>query len=266
MTPKTFGIIGFGHFGAFLAEALKEHGEVLVTDVDQDKLPLFSNGVRAATLDESAGADIVVLAVPFDALPDVLRDLKHSAARDTVIMDVVSTKARATGLLQEHLADHENVIATHPLFGPPSMRSVAGERIVITFQRGERTKDFRRFLEQDLKLHTVDIPADEHDRRMAYMQALPFFIARALVELEIPELARDSVLSIPSFEKLALIASIEQHHSRAMFETSQISNPYAQEARERLLEVLDRLNRDLISPDGFEFVRDRVPAPAALEL
>ena len=36
-------------------------------------------------------------------------------------------------------------------------------------------------LEKELGLEVVSIPPDEHDRAMAYMQSLPFFIARALV-------------------------------------------------------------------------------------
>lgn len=245
MTARTFGIVGYGHFGELIATALKGHGEVLVTDLDATALPPFPAGVRSALLAETAAADAVVLAVPFNALAGVLTELREVLPETTVVMDVVSTKARATEMLQEILVGHENILATHPLFGPPSMESVAGQRLVVTFERGEQTKVFRRFLEDDLKLQTIDVSAEEHDRQMAYMQALPFFIARALVELEIPELARESALSIPSFEKLATIASIEQHHSQGMFETSQTSNPYAHEARRRLLAVLTRLNEEL---------------------
>jgi prephenate dehydrogenase len=271
MTIETFGIVGFGHFGEFLAESFKPYGQVLVTDVDRGKLPQYANGVRAADLAETAAADVVVLAVTFNALERVLGDLSPLVPTETVIMDVVSTKARATGLLQHMVRSHENVIATHPLFGPPSMESVAGQSLVVTFERGERTKVFRRFLEADLKLRTLNFSAEEHDRQMAYMQALPFFIARALAELNIPELAQASLLSIPSFEKLATIASIERHHSQAMFETSQTSNPYAREAREHLLSVLRRLNDDLTTlseefdTGAGEWASSPVPAPLLSE-
>ena len=252
MTTWTFGIIGYGHFGAFLASSLERHGSVLVADADASKLPLEGDGIRRAPLAETAAADAVVLAVPFDALEDVLAEIRPLVRPETVLMDVVSTKARATGLLEDSLSWHPNVLATHPLFGPPSMESIEGQRLVVTFQRGEQAGAFRTFLEQELRLETIDVTPDEHDRQMAYMQALPFFIARALVELDIPTLREKSALSIPSFEKLATIASIEQHHSESMFLTSQLSNPYAEEARERFLDALLRLNESLRGP---------IPAP-----
>ena len=80
---------------------------------------------------------------------------------------------------------------------------------------------------------------------MAYMQSLPFFIARALVEIDVLELPYRDLLAIPSFEKLASIAMIEEHHSAGMFDTSQRSNPFADEAREMFLNVLRRLDKEI---------------------
>ena len=46
MAAETFGIVGYGHFGEFLA-VVQKHGKVLVTDIDAEKLPK-NNGIRAA--------------------------------------------------------------------------------------------------------------------------------------------------------------------------------------------------------------------------
>jgi prephenate dehydrogenase len=242
----TFGIVGYGHFGQFLAPSLARHGKVLVHDADDAKVEQVSDGVRAASLDEVAGADVVILAVPFAALAGVLDEIGDRLGRDTVVMDVVSSKRRATELLEQKLPPGADLLATHPLFGPPSMTRIeAGLRIVVTAERGPSAARLREFLEQELGLIVVSVSPDEHDRAMAYMQSLPFFIARALVSIDLLELRHRDVLAIPSFEKLAEIAFIEQQHTVDMFDTSQISNPYADEARRHFLAALQQLQSEI---------------------
>jgi prephenate dehydrogenase len=235
-----FGIAGYGHFGQFLARSLAEHGDVLAFDVDSTKLAGEAPNIAPASLAEVAKCDVVVVAVPAAALEGVLLQLRGVVHESTVVMDVVSTKAYATGLLRTVLAGHPNLLATHPLFGPPSMdRLEAGQRLVVTFEAGPRAAAFTRFLAESFGINVISVDADEHDRAMAYMQALPFFIARALDEMGIDQLNPE--LEIPSFHKLAEIARIERHHSPDMFETSQLSNPYAREVRQAFLEVLTKL-------------------------
>jgi len=246
MRFESFGIVGYGHFGQFLAASLTRFGKVLAYDADDAKLDHATDGVRSARLEEVAAADVVILAVPFSALAGVLLELRDLVGRDTVVMDVVSTKERAGKLLEEILRPDANLLATHPLFGPPSMTWIEpGLRLVVTAERGPAAAGFRGFLEEELGLEVVSIPPDEHDRAMAYMQSLPFFIARALVSIDLLELKHRDVLAIPSFEKLAEIAFIEQQHTVDMFDTSQISNPYADEARRQFVSALQQLQAEI---------------------
>ncbi len=142
MRFETFGIVGYGHFGQFLAPSLAQHGKVLVYDADETKVADAPDGVRPASLDEVAAADAVILAVPFSALAGVLGEIRDVLGRDTVVMDVVSSKQRATALLQEVLPPDANLLATHPLFGPPSMARIEpGLRLVVTAERGRGPVD-----------------------------------------------------------------------------------------------------------------------------
>lgn len=242
----TFGIVGYGHLGQLLARSLADRGKVLVTDVDDTRLEDVTRGVHVASLDDVVGADVAILAVPYGALEALLEDIRGRLGPDTLVMDVVSTKAHATELLQRILGEHPNVLATHPLFGPPSMTSLEpGLRIVVTYAKGERAAAFQEFLTSQFGLEIVKISAEEHDRAMAYMQSLPFFIARALVRIDLLGLPHRDLLAIPSFEKLAEIEAIEEQHTMGMFDTSQISNPYAEDARRRFLEVLKELQAEI---------------------
>lgn len=249
-SPSTFGIVGYGHFGSFFAASLAEHGKVLVTDRDEARLATVgdvADSVRVAPLEEVAQADVVVVAVPFATFEEVVRELRDHLGPDTVVMDVVSTKEQVTRIFEDVLADHPNVLATHPLFGPPSMARVEpGLRVVVTYEKGPRAAALRAFLasrEEGLGLEVLERTPEHHDEAMAYMQALPFFIARALVALDLPH--DEDVLSIPSFEKLATIAEIERHHTEEMFDTSQRANPYAEQVRARFLAALDALDAQI---------------------
>ena len=212
-------------------------------------MPPDQGRLRAGTFDEVSGCDVVLLAVPAAALTTTLDDLRPRLRGDTVVMDVVSTKTRATALLAELLPDHPNLLATHPLFGPPSMRRIQpGQRLVVTLARGDRARAFLDWLHGRYGLEILEVDADDHDRAMAYMQALPFFIARALVSLQVdhlPHVSNREQLSLPSFEQLERIAAIEHLHTDDMFETCQQSNPYAQMARQQLIDALARLHDEL---------------------
>lgn len=240
---QTFGIIGYGHFAEIVARSLDAHGAVLVYDTDPARLPAAAGTVRPASFEEAAQADVVIAAVPFGALQSVLEKLQPLLRPETVVMDVTSTKERATELFERILGDHPNVLATHPLFGPPSMdRLEPGEKLVVTLTRGPQTQAFCAFLTEQFGIEIVEVEAHEHDEAMAYMQALPFFIARALVDIGVLDEKHVHDLVIPSFEKLARIAEIEKHHTADMFDTSQRSNPYAEAARTRFLEQLQELD------------------------
>src|SRR5262245_3459640 len=174
MSFETFGIIGYGHFGRLLAPALAQRGKVLVHDVDDTKVDGASDGVRPASLDEVAAADVVVLSVPFAALAGVLGEIQHRLGRDTVVMDVVSSKQRATELLEQTLPPEASFLATHPLFGPPSMTSIEpGLRIVVTAERGPAAAGLREFLEREVGVVAGSLSPGVQGRALAYMQPLP---------------------------------------------------------------------------------------------
>lgn len=247
MEFKTFGVIGYGNFGQFLARSLATYGDVIATDTDTRKLSSMKDRrIRFGSVTDVAQSDVVILAVPFSSLDAALDQIRTIVKPRSVVMDVLSTKSASTALLVNALADHPNILATHPLFGPPSFQRIhKGSRIVITYEAGARTANFVQFLTEDLRLTVERMSSEQHDQAMAYMQSLPFFIARALVHLDIMEFGHQDSLAIPSFQKLLTIANIEQFHTHDMFETSQLSNPYAEQARNRFIEALLQIQRQL---------------------
>lgn len=233
---KTVGIIGFGSFGKFLAEKLSSHTRVRV----------YSQSGRTSSwmvpLEEAVDVDYVVLAIPLDAYEAMLQMIKPLLKSHTVIVDVCSVKVKPIEIIRSVMPD-QPLVATHPMFGPESASvSFAGHTLVMcpeasTPEPYETIKHFAN----SLGLGVVEMSADEHDREIAVVQGLTFFIARALNGVGI----HDQKLFTPSFERLLKLAELEQHHSLELFKTIQQGNPHTHAVRDNFIRVINEINRDL---------------------
>lgn len=228
---ETFGIVGFGEFGGVTAKHLAPaDAEVLVFDQNSDvDLP---DGVFRADFGAVAAADVVVLAVPFDAYSTVLPAVATKARDDTLIVDVCSVKVKPTRAFRtEGLFDRDEVLMTHPLFGPQSTNGgIVDKNIVVTDSKGERADDLMS-LWQEKGANITRMSPDDHDREMARVHVLPFLIGRTLLNLGVTE----SSLGTNYFSKLLALADLERHHSAELFATIQQHNPFAASIRSELI-------------------------------
>lgn len=93
-----YAILGSGNVGTSITRAVTAAGhDTVVADVDESALAALSDEVPAATTTTDTGhavaeADVVVLAVPFDVVEDVVA--AHAAAlADTVVIDATNPLA-----------------------------------------------------------------------------------------------------------------------------------------------------------------------------
>ena len=236
------GIIGFGSFGQFAASALAAHTAV-VAWAPGDIVP--PPGVRAVTFKEVAAADVIILAIPLSAYEEVLGKLKPIVRSESLIVDVCSVKVRARDELRRLLGDHSNLLITHPLFGPQSAANgTAGHDIIVTDAVGDLAERCVLFCEQTLGLRVTRISVEEHDRVMAYVHVLTFFVARGLRTMNIPELP----FTTPSFSEIVDLIQLDAKHSDELFRTIQQGNPYGDEVRRELVKVFEGLQRSLELP------------------
>jgi prephenate dehydrogenase len=86
----TVGIVGFGAFGALMAQHLAPHCRLLAFD----PAPREAHGlaVTFSDLPTAARCDVVVLAVPVSCMADVIRALRPHLRPGTVVIDVGSVK------------------------------------------------------------------------------------------------------------------------------------------------------------------------------
>lgn len=243
MAISTFGIVGYGAFGELLARLLSSHAKVIVSsrrDIPAYDLP---NNVRVGTIAEAASCDVVVLCNELAALESDCKKLSGLVNSATIVMDVCSVKLLPAQIMTDHFKGKCNILATHPLFGPQSVREAAshGKKIVWHEVSGGPFKKLEQFIVQSLGLEIIKMLPEEHDKQMAWVHCLTFFVGRGLLELNPPA----CILATNYYERLQSIIQMEQQHSYELFRTVQLGNIYSGQIRRELIQQLQEIDNKL---------------------
>lgn len=241
---KSVGIIGFGVFGEFMARQLTPYFEVMVSSRRVRTEVVAQTGAQLVSLQEAASADVVIPCVPVQHLASVLTQLAGYVSPGALVVDVASVKTVPVELMLQILPPGVDILATHPLFGPQSgANGIQGLPMVVWPVRlsDERLGDVTRFLTDKLQLDVQAVSPEEHDREMAYVQALTFLLGRAFSEIDIP----DTPLKTKTYQHLLDVRRIVENDTPELFETIQLFNPYAGEMRRRLVMKLDDIEAEL---------------------
>lgn len=221
---KSLSVVGLGQFGRLAARTLKDHFRVLVTDPAAGAPEAArAIGVAFGGLEEAAACEVVVVAVPVAAMPQVFAALAPHLRPGTLVVDVGSVKMLPVQWMTEILPPHVDLVATHPLFGPQSARDgLAGLRFVVCPVRGDRHERVAAF-GRSLGLTVTVTTPEEHDQEMAYVQALTHLIGRSLVNLKIP----DEQLKTASYQHLLELCALIGQDTFELFTAIQTQNPFA---------------------------------------
>jgi prephenate dehydrogenase len=223
---KSLGLVGFGQFGQLAARILADHFDIVVTDVAPGaEAAARALGVRFGALSEAASCEVVVVAAPVAVMREVFTAIAPHVRPGALVVDVGSVKMLPVQWMREILPAHADVVATHPLFGPQSAKAgLKGLRFVICPVRGDRHERVAAF-GRSLGLTVTVTTAEEHDREMAYVQALTHLIGRSLVNIGIP----DEDLKTPSYQHLLELCALIGADTFELFTAIQTQNPFAAE-------------------------------------
>ena len=233
---ERFGIIGLGAFGALMARELARVGEVVAFDSDASvRAP---EGVSLAPFETVAASPVVVLAVNAQRLSAVIDAVSPYLSEGAVVADVCSVKVRPIDLMLEGLPRHARVVGTHPLFGPQTVgeKGLAGQPIALCEGRadGDVMDRARALLAETLGLRVVETSADEHDRQMAFVQALTHLVGHAANDMDLPNLD----LATLAYRRLLQLKGNILGDSEELFEAIQQWNPHAAGVRARFLDAM----------------------------
>ncbi len=240
------GIIGYGRFGQLAAQHLSRHYPLAVFDPKLKAGKRLAKNIQSVSMpDLLAQSRWVMVGIPAQKLEAFWKKWGKSFGPQHVVVDVCSVKLLPVRLMKLHGKKAGTLVAAHPLFGPYSARNgITGLTLVLSLVRG-RQADYQKlksFTAKKLSLRVLERSPRWHDEQMAYVQALTFFIGRALNNMRIPH----SELSTLTYRHLLEIKQIVGSDTPALFQTLQKANPFAAAVRAKLLQELEKINRRLV--------------------
>ncbi len=246
-TALTIGIVGGkGRMGRWFDRFLSDTAglSVLVSDIDTELSP-----------EDLAGrCDVVILSVPMDVFPEVVKQVGPLMPEGAFLTDLCSLKERQLNCMLEYTKCE--VVGTHPLFGPVE-DSIDGRRVAICPGRGTKWLSWWQGLLDRYGAKTFTISSSEHDRTMAWVQALNHFILISLGKaLEEDGIDLDQLLSLatPSFEQQLKIVSRLRLQDPELYATIQMANPYTRQSIDIFTRYANSLLDIISSGDRKRFV------------
>ncbi len=233
-------IVGFGRFGRAIAGLSAAAGRVVYAVDPHTTVPPEFQPPR----DLLTGDTILIVAVPVASVEEVTAQLAPDLGPNHLVMDVSSVRSPAEAAMRKSLGERVPWIGTHPLFGPSSI--ALGERpLTVVICPNELHPDAAgraRAFYWSIGCEVVEEDPVAHDRTMAYTHALAFFLAKGLLDMDVPGRTR---FVPPSFR--SMLQTIESVRSDAghLFYAIEALNPYAPGAREELMSALSRLHDEL---------------------
>lgn len=196
-------IIGLGLIGGSMALDLRKAGIAQeLTGVDRSE----SNGKRAVELgivdkieDEGkaiSSADLIILAIPVNALSQLLPSVLDSVKKGAVVIDAGSTKRSICKAVAAH-NNREQFVAAHPIAGTENSGPEAafeglfkGKTNIICEREKSSTQalDVAGQVAAALGMNTIYMEPEEHDKHVAYVSHLShvssFLLGQTVLDIE----------------------------------------------------------------------------------
>lgn len=246
-----FGIVGLGLMGGSFAKVVKKYNlssSIVGYDhnVEHQKQALALNLVeKIVEIDELLSCDVIVLAIPVDAIIKFMPTLEN-IAKDTTVMDFGSTKKLIVDNIPQSI--RKNFIAAHPMtgtekFGPSAAidELYEGKTIVLCDLDICDELHKQRVLDifNAIAMRIVEMDSATHDVHACYISHLPHAIAYGLA---------NTVMSHEDPENIiTLAAGGFKDMSRIAQSSSLMWTDIFRQNRENLLSALDKYDAQMKS-------------------
>lgn len=277
---EQLGLIGCGLMGGSFALALKRAGLVKRV-VGYSKSPSTTERARQLGIIDVAapsallavsGADIVLLAIPVTASEATFKAIRHLITKDTLVMDVGSTKRDVVDAARRVLREQVgSFVPAHPIAGKEvagvehaDVDLYVGRQVILT--PIERTLTVQLQKAQDLwttlGCQVLQMSPEAHDAAFAAVSHLPHLLAFTLINSIASQPHGQDYLSLagPGFRDFTRIAASDPQIWRDILMTN----------RQELLEQTKIFKRNLqamelmISSGNTEALEDLIEQASAL--
>jgi len=237
------GLIGFGQFGQFFVQHLKEKAKIFVADKIDKSTEAEKLGVKFVSINEAAAKELVILAVPMSSFENTLKEIIGLVKEGSTVLDVCSLKVFSCNLMSRLLPKTVDIIGAHLLFGPQSGRlGVAGLKIALCPVRASvASLNKIKNIFRNLGVKIIETTPEEHDRCMAISHGLMHFITLPLIRMGV----KDQEIKISALDKALELVDIFKDDSEQLFKDVQSLNPYARRLRKRFIKELQEIDSKL---------------------
>lgn len=245
-TVSKVGIVGGGLIGTSVALKMALLGaKVRVKDLDKSHQKVANELLGESLLESSSPAEVIVVAVPVDVLPEVIVDELCSNPK-AIIIDIGSIKTKVllevTTLLAKKSQSEalERYVPSHPMAGreisgPESARAdlFEGRAWAITPhpELDNQTLAFAKSFITSLGATPYELSPQQHDRQVAMTSHLPQILSSALA----------GVLREP----LDLAGAGLRDMTRLAHSDSSVWLPIVEGNREEILPLLEEINESI---------------------
>ena len=232
-------IIGFGRFGAMLHSLLSKGFEVDVFD----KNSIDNSDVNEVSLEDALRNETIFIAVPIRDFENLVKDISKNISSGKTVIDVCSVKVFPKKVMLDNLSNETDIIATHPLFGPDSLKDSGSvmtmESVRNTFGRYDFWKNY--FESQNILIE--EISAEEHDMMAARSQGLTHFVGRVIDDFGTNQTRIDT----EGYKALHKLVNQTCNDTWELFEDIQNFNPFTEkmilelnESFEKISEIIEK--------------------------
>ncbi len=227
-------IIGFGRFGAMLHSLLSKGFEVDVFD----KNSIDNSDVNEVSLEDALRNETIFIAVPIRDFENLVKEISKKISSGKTVIDVCSVKVFPKKVMLDNLSNETDIIATHPLFGPDSLKDSGSvmtmESVRNTFGRYDFWKNY--FESQNILIE--EITAEEHDMMAARSQGLTHFVGRVIDDFGTNQTRIDT----EGYKALHKLVNQTCNDTWELFEDIQNFNPFTEKMISELNESFEKIS------------------------
>ena len=213
-------IIGFGRFGAMLHSLLSKGFEVDVFD----KNSIDNSDVNEVSLEDALQNETIFIAVPIRDFENLVKDISKKISSGKTVIDVCSVKVFPKKVMLDNLSNETDIIATHPLFGPDSLKDSGSVMTMESVRNNFERYDFWKNYFESQNITIEEISAEEHDMMAARSQGLTHFVGRVIDDFGTNQTRIDT----EGYKALHKLVSQTCNDSWELFEDIQNFNPYTE--------------------------------------
>ena len=196
------GIIGLGLMGGSFSYDIRGlYPDAVISGLDISKentTTAIELGIISSLLDIKKISDfnIIIVSVPVDKSIDVLKRVLNNVSKETLVIDVGSTKQKICSELKNHI-NRKNFLAMHPISGtensgPYSAKKNLYFNITNIICEPELTSpdllDFANSLFKKFNMKIINMDPASHDQHISYVSHLShitsFTLAKTVIQKE----------------------------------------------------------------------------------